>query len=351
MKIAVLAPPFAAVPPTGQGGTERIAYEMCEGFTKRGHQVTLFAVGDSKISGEFKQLYKIPISARKFDTSQVESSRGLRLEMAYIARVMDELIKSSGEFDVIFNNLRGGYLLSFLHRVIKTPIINILHLPLFPEIAEIFSLLAEPNIVTISNNQRQHFPQLKYLATVYNGINPAEFKFCEQADDYFLFLGAIAEHKNPHEAILACQKTGQKLILAGGKKREPYFTKKIKPLVDGQQIKYIGEVFGKDRTELLRRAKGFLFPIVWQEPFGLVMAEAMAGGTPVIAYHNGAVPEVVKDGQTGFVVKDVAGIVEAIKKINQIDRAACRQRVVDNFTVEKMIDGYEQVAQRVINKK
>ncbi len=146
---------------------------------------------------------------------------------------------------------------------------------------------------------------------------------------------------------MAVKIAGAKLILAGGKIREPYFSKEIKPLIDGKQIEYIGEVTGKKRTDLFKYAKGFIFPIKWQEPFGLVMIEAMACGTPVIAYPNGAVPEVIQDGKTGFIVKNVSEMAKAIKKIGLIDRKKCRERVEKYFTVEKMVDDYEKIAYQV----
>ena len=347
-KIAIIVPPFTTVPPHGQGGTERIADEMIEGFVKKGYRVTLFGAGRYKGSANFIQIFKKTINERKINTTYIESSRLLRIESAYIARVMKKIIKREGEFDVIFNHARGGCLFLPLSLFIKTPIISIIHLPIFKEIANILASYKKPNIITISNNQRKGFANINYLGTVYNGINLSEFEFCEKPKDYFLFMGALGEHKNPKDAILAAKKAKVKLILAGGKKREPYFSKEIKPLIDGKRIKYIGEVMGKKRIDLYKYAKGFLFPIKWQEPFGLVMIEAMACGVPIIAYPNGAVPEVVKNKKTGFIVKNVNEIVKAIKNINKIDRKKCRERVKKYFSVEKMVDNYEKVIKKFI---
>ncbi len=347
-KIAIIVPPFTTVPPHGQGGTERIADEMIEGFVKKGYKVTLFGAGRYKGSANFIQIFKKTINERKINTTYIESSRLLRIESAYIARVMKKIIKREGEFDVIFNHARGGCLFLPLSLFIKTPIISIIHLPIFKEIANILASYKKPNIITISNNQRKGFANINYLGTVYNGINLSEFEFCEKPKDYFLFMGALGEHKNPKDAILAAKKAKVKLILAGGKKREPYFSKEIKPLIDGKRIKYIGEVMGKKRIDLYKYAKGFLFPIKWQEPFGLVMIEAMACGVPIIAYPNGAVPEVVKNKKTGFIVKNVNEIVKAIKNINKIDRKKCRERVKKYFSVEKMVDNYEKVIKKFI---
>ena len=346
-KIAVIVPPFTTVPPSGQGGTERIAYEMIEGLAKRGYQITLFGAGKYNGSAKYIQIFKKTITERKIDTTYIEASRPLRIESAYLAKVMKEIIRRDKEFDIIFNHSRGGYLLLPLSLYLKTPIVSIMHLPIFKEVADVLASYKKPNIVTISNNQRKNFKNVHYLATVYNGINLSEFKFNEKSKDYFLFMGALGEHKNPKDAILAVKKAKVKLILAGGKKREPYFSKEIKPLIDNKQIKYLGEITDKKRGNLLKYAKGFIFPIKWQEPFGLVMAEAMACGTPVIAYPNGAVKEVVKNKKTGFIVKNVAGIVKAIKNIDKIDRKECRKYVEENFSVERMIDDYEKIIKKL----
>jgi len=348
--IAVIAPPFATVPPKGQGGTERIVHQTIEGFVKRGYKVTLFGAGEYRGSAKFIQIFKKTISEGKLDTTFIESSRPLILETVYLARVMEEIKKREGEFDIVFNHCRGGYIFLPLSRFLKIPIVTILHLPIFKEMADFLFLFENPNIVTISNSQKKGFPQLKYLATIYNGVDPSEFEFSEKPKNYFLFMGALGEHKNPKDAILAAKKAKVNLILAGGKKREPYFSKEIKPLIDGKRIKYVGEISGKKRIDLLKYARAFLFPIKWQEPFGLVMIEAMACGTPVIAYPQGAVPEVVENGKTGFIVKNVKEMVKAIKNIDKIDRRKCRERVERYFTVEKMIDGYEKICKKLLKK-
>lgn len=341
-RIAIIAPPFTVVPPTGQGGTERIVYQMAEGFVKRGYDVTLFGAGKCQTSAKFAQIFSQTIVERKLDTAYIEASRALMLETLYLASVMEEIIKRENEFDAVFNHARGGYLFLPLERFLKIPVFTIFHLPIFEELGKFLASFKNANVITISNNQRETAPGVSYLATVYNGIDLAEFEFSPESKDYFLFMGAIGEHKNPKAAILAVKATGNKLIIAGGKTREPYFSKEIKPLIDGEQIKYIGEVVGKERIDLLKNAKALLFPTVWPEPFGLVMIEAMACGTPVIGYRNASVPEVVENGKTGFVVDcSVGGLVEGIKNINKIKRINCRALVENKFSMEKMLDGYE----------
>jgi len=350
LKIAVIVPPFTTVPPKAQGGTERIANEMIEGFVKRGHKVTLFGAGKYSGSARFVQVFKKTISERRIDDTHIEGSRPLRIESAYNALVMKEMVKRDGKFDIIFNHARGGFLFLPLTQYIKTPIVSIMHLPIFKEVADVLSAYKKPNIVTISNNQRKGFPKINYLATVYNGVNMDEFSLGARPKDYFLYMGILAEHKNPKHAILACKKAKVKLILAGGKKREPYFTKEILPLIDGKQIKYTGKISDKKKIDLYKYAKALIFPIRWQEPFGLVMIEAMASGCPVIAYPNGAVREVIAHNKTGFVVKDVKAIVDAIKKIHTIKRIDCRRRAEKYFSAKEMVENYEKIYQQILKK-
>jgi len=348
IKIAIIVPPFTTVPPRGQGGTERIAFYMIKGFQKRGYDVTLFGAGKCKTSAHFVQIFKKTISERKLNLSKTEASRLFRIEAVYMAKVIRELIKRKDSFDIVFNHCRGGYLFLTFENFFKVPIVNILHLPIFKEMADFISYFKKPNIVTISSSQKRGFPNINYLGTVYNGVDLEEFNFCQKPKDYFLFMGALGEHKNPKDAILSAKKARVKLKIAGGKKREPYFSREIKPLIDGKQIQYLGEVSGKKRINLLQEAKALLFPIKWPEPFGLVQIEAMACGTPVIAYSNGAVPEVIKDNKTGFIVKNVKEMAWAIKNINRIERRKCRERVEKYFTVEKMISGYEKVLKKIV---
>jgi len=346
-RIAIIVPPFTTVPPKGQGGTEKIAFAMIEGLHKQGFDVTLFGAGKCKTSARFVQIFEKTISEKKFDTSRIEMSRVLRLETVYITRVMEEIKKREKQFDIVFNHMRGGYLFLSLSQYLKIPIVSILHLPIFKELAELLSQYKKPNIITISNSQRTGFNNVNYLATVYNGVDIEEFKFCSKPKDYFLFIGALGEHKNPKDAILAAKKAGVKLIIAGGKKREPYFTKEIAPLIDNKQIKYIGEISGEKLTNAYKYARALLFPVKIPESFGLVMIEAMACGTPVIAYPAGAVHEVIKNKETGFVVRNVAEMTKAIKNIDKIDRRKCRQRVEQHFSTKKMIEEYEKIIKKL----
>lgn len=341
MKIAVIVPPFATLPARGHGGTERVAQGMIDELIRRGHQVTLIGAGACQTRAEFVQIFPKTISEQKFDSAYVETSRPLRIETAYIAKVMKYLQDHDGEFEVVFNHMRGGFLFLPLTAYLKSPIISTLHLPLFEEVIDALSQFKTPNVISISNSQRKPAGErLNFLATVYNGLDPDEFGFNDQPEDYFFFMGAIGEHKSPHLAIDAAKRAEVKLVLAGGKIREPYFSDQIKPQLDDHQIKFVGEIEGQQRLDLLRNARGLLMPITWEEPFGLVMIEAMACGTPVIGLNHGAVPEIIENGKTGFVADSVEAMTEAIGRISQIDRRQCRRAVEERFTYQKMIDGY-----------
>lgn len=352
MKIAVIVPPLGTLPARGHGGTERIAQGMIDELIRRGHQVTLIGAGDCQTEAEFVQIFPKTISEQKFDSAYVEASRPLRIETAYIAKVMKYFQDHDGQFEVVFNHMRGGFLLLPLAPHLISPIISTLHLPLFEEVVDTLAQFDNPNIISISNSQRKPAGgRVRFLATVYNGLDPEEFPFNNQPEDYFFFMGAIGEHKSPHLAIDAAKAAGVKLTLAGGKIREPYFSNQVKPKLDNDQIKFVGEVEGKQRLELLSKARGLLMPITWEEPFGLVMIEAMACGTPVIGLNHGAVPEVIENGQTGFVVNSVEGMAEAIGRIDQINRRNCRQEVEKRFTYQTMVDGYLAAYQHTRRKQ
>jgi glycosyltransferase involved in cell wall biosynthesis len=204
------------------------------------------------------------------------------------------------------------------------------------------------NIITISNAQRKSFPDLNYLATVYNCVDVEKYIFNPVPQDYLLMIGSIGRHKNQAEAIMVAKELGMKLILAGKVRDQDYF-QEIKKDIDGKQIKWIGEIDFAEKLRLYQNAKAFLFPILWEEPFGLVMIEAMACGTPVVAFANGAIPEIIVDGKTGFVIEGNSrnDMIAAVKNIDKIKREDCAKYVKDNFTVEKMVKNYESALVRL----
>lgn len=354
MRIAILGSVALPVPPVAQGGAEWIAYHQTKGLAERGHEVLLFAPKESKVVGVSlievgvgKTASGVGREKGKGEEKIYGASYKLRLEISNLAKIIEELIKRKAEYDLILNNLRGeSVLLPVVYHFIKKPILHVLHLPIFREIAEAFEKFNTP-IISLSYSQRKEFPNLNYVANVPNGVDIRKFTYSSSHKDYLLYLGSMGKNKNPKDAILAAKMAGEKLILGGRIKDMGYFKDDLEPLVDGRQIKWVGEVTQDEVIKLYQGAKAFLFPTLWQEPFGLVMIEALSCGTPVIAYPNGAVPEVVKDGKNGFIVRNLKEMSKAIKKINQINREECRRYVEKNFTVEKMVERYEKALQKL----
>lgn len=355
MRIAILGSVALPVPPPAQGGTEWIAYYQAKGLSEKGHDVLLIAAQGTVASFQNTKVKVIEVGrgdvvagSNREQVSQgfVESSRKLRLEVVYLSQVAEKLVRLKDQYDIIINNMRGEAIFLPIAKLLGKPFVNVMHLNLFPELAELF-LEFKTHVISISNAQRKDFPDLNYLATVYNGVDVNQFTFNSTPSDYLLMMGAIGRHKNQREAIAVAKELGIKLVLAGKISQQDYF-EELKKEIDGEQVRWVGEVEFSEKVKLYQNAKAFLFPILWEEPFGLVMIEAMACGTPVVAFNRGAVSEVVKNGLTGYVVDNHNQMVEAVKKINAIKRVACRKHVEENFIVEKMVDGYEKALQKLI---
>ncbi len=338
------------VPPPGQGGTEWIAYHQAIGLSERGHSVYLVAAKGSAAAFEGLKVRVIEVGggdvvagsylSGEEDLSQIESSRTLRKEIVYLSQAANQVITYKDEYDLILNNMRGEGLFLPVAKLLNKPFVNVMHLNLFPELAQLFREY-NTRIITISNAQRRDYPDLNYLATVYNGVDVDKYSFNPTPKDYLLMMGTIGRHKNQAAAIRVAKKLGMPLVLAGKIRDQDYF-EKLKSDIDGKQIQYFGEIPFHQKLKLYQEAKAFIFPINWEEPFGMVMIEAMSCGTPVVAFNRGAVPEVVKDGLTGFVVNTEEEMVDAIKKVENLDRRQCRLHVEKNFTIQIMIDRYEQ---------
>lgn len=383
MKIAILGSVALPVPPPAQGGTEWIAFYQAKGLSERGHKVILFAAKGSKkdkyelvevgggdtVVGSAGPAARVsqgdassrsPSARSPFgeaslgnpslaspDALHVESSRHLRKENVYLAQVLQQLIDRKADYDIILNNMRGEAIFLPVAKMLNKPFVNVMHLPIFPELAEIFKEY-KTHVITISQAQKKDYPDLNYLATVNNCVDTDKYAFNAVPEDYLLMMGSIAPHKNQAGAIRVAKKLGMKLILAGKINNQDYFDT-IKADIDGTQIKWIGELAFPEKLMLYQKAKAFIFPILWQEPFGLVMIEAMACGTPVVAFNNGAISEVVVDRKTGFVIDNNSEekMIEAVKNINSINRTDCRKDVEENFSVEKMVRDYETALTRI----
>ena len=351
MRIAIVAPPFLNLPPTKQGGTENIIAVKVKELVKLGHHVTLFYAGRCDLPAQEKiTIFPKAINDLLSDLASQESSRKLRLEMTYFAAVATRLVKDHEKLDVIFNHTRGEVAFAPLTNLIATPIISIFHLPVLPENIDV--LLANPKAyaISISNNQRGQWAKLpNFIATVYNGVDLEMFPMLEQpAQDFVFWIGTVGEHKNTLDAVLAAKAAGVKLILAGKIRDQHYYEEKIEPEIDHKNVIYLGEIDYGTKLGYFQNALAVLFPTKWPEPFGLIMIEALSCGTPVVAYPNGAVPEVIKDGEVGFVVDSPKAMAEAIKNINQIDRKVCRKLVETKFSSKVMTENYLAAAKKIL---
>jgi len=349
LRIAQIAPLWEPVPPKKYGGIEIMMEKITNELVRRGHSVTIFASGNSKTKAKLKSVF--PKSLFEMNVDWYHRS--------YNLINVSNAFKFADQFDVIHNH--AGDNAMFFTQGTKTPVLTTLHnvLP-HPKSKDSDEYITykyfakKTNFVSISLNQRTHTNiKFNFVDNVYNGIDIEKFKFSPASKDYFFWLGRIHYGKGLAEAVEIVRKTKQKLIIAGNvtcKSDEEYFAE-IKSKIDGKKIKYVGEVSEKQKIKYLSNAKALLFPICWEEPFGLVMTEAMACGTPVVAFNRGSVFEVVKHGKTGFVAENEKEMISAIKKIDKIKRENCRAHVEKNFTIKKMVDNYENVYEKIIKNK
>ncbi|MCL5411749.1 MAG: glycosyltransferase family 4 protein [Patescibacteria group bacterium] len=343
MKIAQLSPMIERVPPKKYGGTERVVSVLTEELVRRGHEVTLFASGDSVTTANLESVYPKPLREAKINEFQIFQllNAGAGFE-------------KSNEFDLVHSHL-DYYGLPFGH-ISKVPVLTTLHGSFNLENRYIYSAYADLNYVSISNAQRKPLPILNYVATIHHGIDVGSFPFSEEKDEYLLFVGRISPEKGVHFAIDAAKYLHKNLIIAA--KLDPhqkndvrYFEEMIEPQLGGEQVKWVGEIDTEERNRLMSRACCLLHPIGWREPFGLVMIEAMACGTPVIAFNRGSVPEVLEHGKTGYIVEDLEEMVSVYENISQIPPTTCRDHVEKNFSVSKMVDQYEKIYEELVSKK
>lgn len=343
MRIAELAPVWERVPPLRYGGIELVVSLLTEELVKRGHKVTLFASGDSKTKAELSFVYPTKLSR-----DMMVSGEG-SVDIIHATR----LFKRAGEFDIIHSHLIGVAIA--MASLVKTPVLTTLHGPFTENNKKFFTNFKDDCYYSaISHSQMNNLPDLNYVGVIYNAIDMGSYKFEPDKSDYFVFLSRLSPLKAPHLAIEVAKRAGVKLIMAG--KVDPgsdakYFEEKVAPQIDGEQIKFLGEVSDKKKRELLEKAKAFIFPLQWPEPFGLVMPEAMACGTPVIAFPFGSVPEVVKDGVSGFIVEDIDQMVSAVKRVNELSPAACRSYAEERFSVGRMTDDYEAAFETILKKR
>lgn len=337
MKIAMLSPIAWRTPPRHYGPWERVVSLLTEGLVAKGIDVTLFATGDSITRAKLCAVCKRGYEEDKEINPKV-------WECLHISEVFEK----AHEFDLIHNHF--DFLPLTYSGLVATPVLTTIHGFSSPQILPVYEKYnGRTYYVAISNADRA--PGLDYIATIHHGIDIENFTFNENPEDYLLFFGRIHHDKGAREAIEIARLTGKKLIIAGIIQDENYYRENVMPFLDREQIKYIGSVGPDRRNRLLGGALALLHPINFNEPFGLSVIEAMACGTPVIAFNRGSMPELIIDGETGFLVSTIEEAVEAVAKIKTINRLRCRQRVEKNFTAEVMVDRYIEVYRTILAQR
>ncbi len=346
MRVLQLAPVWETVPPPAYGGTEAVVHVLTEELVRRGVDVTLCASGDSETSARLVSF--VPQSLRSAGLCQ----DGLPHTLLHVAMSLRE----AGEYDIVHSHNgpppEVGMALSHL---VSTPFLTTLHNQLAPDTRFIWNAYAGwYNTISVSQERRVPcMPRACYAGPVHNGIDVQSFPFEGEKDDYLLFIGRMTDDKAPHLAARVARKLGMPLIIAG-KMAMPeefeYYHRALEPLVDGDLVQYIGEVDARTKRHLYRHARCLLAPLQWDEPFGLVMVEAMACGTPVIAFPRGAAPEIVSHKETGMLVTDVEEMADAVKSIGAIDPHRCREVTEERFGPAALADRYMSVYQRIIQE-
>lgn len=335
LRIAQIAPLVERVPPKKYGGTERVVYHLTEGLVERGHDVTLFASGDSlttaRLIAPIRESLRL---GRKPHTP-------IMVTMMMLARVYEKMLH---EFDIIHSHLEYQTL-PYAYKA-QVPTILTMHGRLdLGDSAAMLRSYPDMAYVSISDSQRRPVEEINWVKTIYHGYPESCFEFNDKPGDYFLYLGRFSEEKKPEDAIRLARACNVPLKIAA--KIDPtdkgYFEKKIRPLLDHPLIDYVGEVNDTRKVELLKNAKALLNTIDWPEPFGLVMIEALACGTPVIVRGCGSAPEVITHGKTGFICNTRLDFIEAIRNVDLLSRKTCRKEFEKRFSRECMVDNYEQL--------
>jgi glycosyltransferase involved in cell wall biosynthesis len=342
MKIAQISPLMEAVPPKLYGGTERIVAYLADELASMGHEVTLFASGDSITKAQLEAVWP----------------RALRLDPAIRDCLAPHLVmlqtiaERADEFDIIHSHV--DYLGYPILQRLDVPFVTTLHGRLdLAELTPLYKVFGQVPVVSISDSQREPLPHANYVATVHHGLPERLLLPAFGKDGYLAFIGRISPEKAPDAAIRIAAQAGMKLKIAAkvdAVDRE-YFTTNIEPLLKGPNVEYIGEISDAEKGAFLGNAAGLVFPIAWREPFGLAMIEAMACGTPVIAFRRGSVPEVIDDGITGFIVDDEAQAVAAAKRLHSLDRARVRRVFEERFTARRMTEDYLNIYRRLIARE
>jgi glycosyltransferase involved in cell wall biosynthesis len=345
MRIAQVAPLFESVPPQLYGGTERIVSYITDELVRRGHDVTLFASGDSRTTARL-----VPVVER---ATRLDAATHDFLGAEFI-RELGLVFSRAGEFDVIHCHV--DYLAFPFHGLTSTPTLHTIHGRLdLPHLVPVYRQFRTVPLVSISDAQRAPLDPLgvRWAGTVYHGLPIDRYTFAPEDRGYLAFLGRLAPEKQPELAIEVARRVGLPLKIAAKVDAvdQEYFDRVVAPLLDDPLVEFLGEIGDDQKSEFLGGAKALLFPIDWPEPFGLVMIEAMACGTPVVARPCGSVSEVIEHGRTGFLASTLLELTEAVKRIDEIDRAECRRQFEERFSATRMAQDYERIYSRLASRR
>jgi len=337
LKIAQIAPPWIAVPPAGYGGIEWVVALLADELVARGHDVTLFASGGSVTKAKLDSVFDPAPGPTKIGNTYLEVLHAFH---AY---------ERAGEFDVIHDH--SGMVGLAIAASVGHNVVHTVHGPLIEEALRWYRMVSgRVDFVAISDSQMKPGPDLSWAGRVYNGIPVERYPFRTDKEDFLLFVGRVNREKGPEVAVEVARRTGARLVMVVAIKEkfeQAYWDENVKPILTGKE-EILGEITVDEKADLMARARAVLFPIQWEEPFGLVMAEANACGTPVLSFPRGAAPEVIADGETGFLCADVEAMSAAVARVEEIDPNACRARVEKMFSAQAMTSGYEEIYERVL---
>lgn len=344
MRIAMLAPVTHRIPPVGYGPWEQVVANLTNGLVAHGHEVTFFGPAGSETGAELVATVPYPLD----EWPEVDSPPDHRIwEEMHIATMAE--LSAKGRFDLVHSHLHVhalGYA-----SLLPVPMVTTLHGAAWNgAIHPALTHYKDLPFVSISDAERDMFPEVRYVGTVYNGIDCDRFPPGEGRGGYLLFAGRMAPEKAPHLAIEVARRTGRQLKMAGmiEDRHSDYFEDQVRPWLGGAMVEYLGPLDRSTLGTVYRDAAALLMPLCWPEPFGLVVAEALASGTPVIGWRRGSIPELIRDGVTGAVVDDVAGATAATARLADFDRGECRRDALARFSIEAMTRGYVKVYQNVL---
>lgn len=345
MKVAMLAPISHPVPPAGYGPWERVAADLTEGLVAEGVDVTLFAAAGATTSARLVATSPHPLEHWPDEEGAPDHRLWEELHIATMAQYAHQ-----GHFDLVHSHLHVhalGYA-----PLLPVPMVSTLHGVAWNRATHPALLRhRDQPYVSISDSERRFLPELRYVATVYNGVDPSRFTLGDGSGGFLLFAGRMAPEKAPHLAVEIARQAGVGLRLAGAieDRHGDYFDSQVRPALTDGAVEYLGPVDQVELAGLYRQALALLMPLMWEEPFGLVAAEALVSGTPVVAWRRGALPELVEEGVSGALVDEVPGAVAAVQRVGSLDRAECRRRAVERFGVEAMTRGYLRVYRELVS--